>query len=118
MITKLELHQAIPHTKTISGYEDYIFKIEYTFGAFNLMPAGNTILQQFVLTEEYPDPTDTSYNEDNPFIPLSDWTREKVEELFNLAYNSNNWEQICNERFEQIISEIPPETVQTKSFSF
>lgn len=82
------------------------------------MPAGNTILQQFVLTEEYPDPTDTSYNEDNPFIPLSDWTREKVEELFNLAYNSNNWEQICNERFEQIISEIPPETVQTKSFSF
>ena len=81
-ITKIEFEHAKPYIKQVSGFPDFIHKIEYEYLAYKEFPstAPNipdgkcTLLQQMISTCTYSDPSASDYDSSNPYLSITNFT--------------------------------------------
>ena len=108
-ITKLEFEHGKPFIKQVSGFPDFICKIEYKYLAYKQVSTGTTdgtatLLQQMISTCTYSDPSASDYNSSNPYIGISSFTPAKVSGMFTVAYDANKtaWDNQINAQFDAL----------------
>ena len=111
-IIKLEFEHAKPYIKQVSGFPDFIHKIEYEYLAYKEFPstAPNTpdgkctLLQPMISTCTYSDPSASDYDSSNPYIGITSFTQEKVSGMFSVAYDANKtaWDNQINAQFDAL----------------
>ena len=108
-ITKLEFEHGKPFIKQVSGFPDFICKIEYKYLAYKQVSTGTTdgtatLLQQMISTCTYSDPSASDYNSSNPYIGISSFTPAKVSGMFSVAYDANKtaWDNQINAQFDAL----------------
>ena len=113
-ITKIEFEHAKPYIKQVSGFPDFIHKIEYEYLAYKEFPstAPNTpdgkctLLQQMISTCTYSDPSASDYDSSNPYIGITSFTPAKVSGMFTVAYDANKtaWDNQINAQFANLLA--------------
>ena len=110
-ITKLEFEHGKPFIKQVSGFPDFICKIEYKYLAYKQVSTGTTdgtatLLQQMISTCTYSDPSASDYNSSNPYIGITSFTPAKVSGMFTVAYDANKtaWDNQINAQFANLLA--------------
>jgi len=110
-ITKLEFEHGKPFIKQVSGFPDFINKIEYKYLAYKQVSTATTagtatLLQQMISTCTYSDPSESDYDSSNPYIGITSFTPAKVSGMFSVAYDANKtaWDNQINAQFANLLA--------------